>query len=143
MKLALTLAVLLVGTATGVALAQDDVIAKRKELMKEIGKKAELAGDIIKGKTPYSKEAAAGIFTTFDTNTKDILKLFPADSDLGDTKALPEIWTDWATFEAGMKKFRADVAENAPKAATADGFKAAFMAVAEDCRACHQKFKTR
>lgn len=141
MKIALTLALLLLGTTA--SLAADDPIAKRKELMKEIGEKAKLAGAMVKGEQPYNAEQAKLIFATFANNAKGYGDLFPPDSDLGDTKALPSIWTDRAGFDAALAKFEKSIAENAPKAGTEAGFKAAFMAVAENCRSCHQDYKSR
>ncbi len=143
MKFALTLAVIALGASASLAHAQDDVIAKRKALMKEIGQKAEMAGNILKGKAPYDTATAKAIFATFSTNIKGFGDLFPEGSDLGDTKALPEVWTDRAGFDADIAKFEKAVAENAAKAETEAGFKPAFMAVAETCRSCHQTFKSR
>lgn len=143
MKFGVTLAVLLMGATAGVAVAQEGPVAQRKALMKEIGQKAEMGGNILKGQAAYDPQTAAAIFKTFADNIKSFGSLFPPGSDTGDTKALPAVWSDRAGFDAAIAKFEKAVADNAPNAGTESGFKVAFMTVAESCRSCHQSFKAR
>lgn len=144
MRFASAVTLLIAGiAAAGPALAQSGPIGERKQAMKAMGEKAEMGAAILKGQAPYDAAKAALIFTTFAEGSKGFGQLFPPGSDTGDTKALPAIWSDRAGFDAARAKFQQLVADNAPKAGTADGFKAAFVAVADGCRSCHQSFKGR
>ncbi|MFG1357536.1 c-type cytochrome [Xanthobacter pseudotagetidis] len=144
MRFAPAAIVLLAGlAAVGPALAQSGPIGERKQAMKAMQDQAEIGAAILKGRTPYDAAKAALIFKTFGGRMKNYGTLFPPGSNTGDTKAQPAIWSDRAGFDAAIAKFGQLVADNAPKAATADGFKAAFVAVADGCRSCHQGFKAR
>ena len=144
MRFAPAAVLLLAGlAAAGPVLAQGGPIGARQQAMKAMQDQAEIGAAILKGQAPYDAAKAALMFKTFGDGIKGYASLFPPGSDKGDTKAQPAIWSDRAGFEAAIAKFEQLVAENAPKAATADGFKAAFVAVADGCRSCHQGFKAR
>lgn len=68
---------------------------------------------------------------------------FPKGSDVGDTDAKPEIWTQWAEFKAAADKNRKAVAELAKIASKADhaAAQAAVASVGQSCKGCHDKFK--
>jgi cytochrome c556 len=72
--------------------------------------------------------------------------LFPKGSDSGhETKALPAIWTEYATFE----KDSADLGEAAGKLAVAlksgneEEVGAGIKAVGDACGACHKQFRAK
>lgn len=71
------------------------------------------------------------------------LQHFPAGSDKGTTKAKPEIWAQWATFEATMKDLeaKATATATAAKAGNMDGVKAGFAAMGGTCGTCHKQFR--
>lgn len=123
--------------------AQSGPIGERKQAMKAMQDQAEIGAAMLKGQSPYDSAKATLIFQTFVDKMKGYGTLFPPGSDKGDTKVQPAIWSDRAGFDAAIAKFGQLVAENAPRAGTADGFKSAFVAVADGCRSCHQSFKAR
>lgn len=138
------IAAALVGlVAATAATAQTNVIQQRRAAMKAIGEQTELGAAMLKGQAPFDAAKAALIFSTYKEKMVGFEKLFPPGSDKGETKATAAVWSDRAGFDAAIAKFDAAVADNAPKATSADGFKAAFTAVAENCRSCHQSFKAR
>lgn len=140
---AATLATAVLATC-GVAGAQaNDPIQQRKELMKEMGKQTDIGADMVKGKMPFDSAAAATVFKTYADVMAQYGALFPEGSDTGDTKALPEVWLDREGFDAAIAKFKAVLAQNAAKVATKADFEPAFVAVAGECRTCHQSFKAR
>lgn len=71
------------------------------------------------------------------------LQHFPKGSDKGNTKAKPEIWTNWAQFEAAMKdvEAKATAVAAAGKAGDAAALKAAFGAMGASCGSCHKQFR--
>ena len=71
--------------------------------------------------------------------------VFPVGSDKGDTKALPEIWSDRAGFEKnamllGQAATRLAVAANA---GDADEVAVQTKAMGEQCGACHRGYKAK
>lgn len=142
MRFTVTAAVL-AGLVAATAASAQSPIQQRRALMKDMGQQAEIGAAILKGQTPFDAAKAELIFQTFKKSMDGYAGLFPPGSDTGETKATAAVWSDRAGFEAAVAKFNQAVADNAAKATTADGFKAAFAAAGEQCRACHQTFKSR
>ena len=73
------------------------------------------------------------------------MKLFPAGSDTGDTKALPTVWSDRAGFEAASKAVDASYDKLAVAAGSGDlaALTAAFGDTGKACGACHDKFRAK
>ena len=72
--------------------------------------------------------------------------LFPPGSDKGgDTKALPEIWSDSAGFKKDAETFGAAATKLASdaKAGDADAVAADFKSVGEACGACHKAYRAK
>ncbi|WP_238122791.1 MULTISPECIES: c-type cytochrome [unclassified Xanthobacter] len=143
MRVPLIAAALVGVLAATAATAQTNVIQQRRAAMKAIGEQTDIGASMLKGQVPFDAAKAELIFATYKDKMVGFDKLFPPGSDKGETKATAAVWSDRAGFDAAIAKFEKAVADNAGKATTADGFKAAFTAVAENCRACHQSFKSR
>jgi cytochrome c556 len=132
----------MVGGAT-IAMAQADVIKDRQENRKQTAGAMRAIKGVIdaKGATADAVPQAAKLKTL----EAAFVKMFPAGSDKGDTKALPAVWTDMAGFEAASKN--AEVAFD--KLATAAGsgdmaaLTAAFADAGKACGACHEKFRAK
>jgi cytochrome c556 len=87
----------------------------------------------------------AGAGSAMAAWAKQIPSLFPPGSDKGSrpTKAKPEIWTDWATFEkdaAALDTASTKLVELA-KANDTAGFTAQLKVVGAACGACHKQFR--
>lgn len=77
------------------------VVKQRMELMQDIGEAMKSLADMFKGKTPYdSVQVRAQAEVIRDRAGQHILELFPHDSVQPPSEALPDIWSDWASFEA-------------------------------------------
>ncbi|TAJ86018.1 cytochrome c [Reyranella sp.] len=132
----------MVGGAT-IAMAQGDVIAERKENRKQAAAAMRAIKGIIdaKGATSGAVEQAAKLKTL----EASFVKMFPAGSDKGETKALPAIWTDMAGFQAANKA--ADAAYDKLAVAAGSGnleaLTAAFGETGKACGACHDKFRAK
>lgn len=142
MRVAL-IAALLVPLAATVVVAQTDLIAARKAVMKDIGDQTKVAGAMVKGDVAYDAAKAATIFKSYTDGAAKFGSLFPAGTENGDTKAAPAIWSDRAGFDAAVTKFKADIAANVGSIGTEAGFKTAMAAVGDNCRTCHQTYKLR
>lgn len=66
-------------------------------------------------------------------------------SEKGDTKAKPEIWTDWDGFTVKLNKFQIDMAQLAKVSLEGDerSTKRAFGVAAKNCKSCHSDYKFR
>src|SRR4029077_19716401 len=102
----------MVGGAT-IALAQADVIKQRQDNRKEVAATMRAIKGVIdaKGDVKTIVPQAAKLKTL----EAAFIKLFPAGSDKGDTKALPTVWSDMAGFQAASKN--ADAAFDKPAVA--------------------------
>lgn len=144
MRLTVTAAVVAGLVAATAAYAQTNVIQQRRADMKAIGEQTDVAASILKGKEAFSTDKAKLIFQTYKDKMVGFEKLFPPGSDAGETKATAAVWSDRAGFDAAIAKFNQAVADNAAKGVVDEAsFKTAFAAVAENCRSCHQTFKSR
>jgi cytochrome c556 len=132
----------IVGGAT-VALAQGDVIKQRQDNRKQTGATMRAIKGIIDAKgnvAPVVQHAA---------KLKELelafVKMFPAGSDKGETKALPVIWTDMAGFQAASKNADAAFDKLAVAAGSGDlaAVTAAFGEAGKTCGACHDKFRAK
>ena len=132
----------MVGGAT-IAMAQGDVIAQRKDNRKQAAAAMRAVNAIVdaKGPTAGAVEQAAKLKTL----EAAFVKMFPAGSDKGETRALPVIWTDWAGFEAASKASDAayDKLAVAAGSGNAEALATAFADVGKTCGACHQKFQAK
>jgi cytochrome c556 len=132
----------MVGGAT-VALAQADVIKARQDNRKQAGAAMRAIKAVVDAKGPTAPAVAEA--AKLKTLEAAFVKMFPAGSGTGDTKALPAIWTDWAGFEAASKA--SDVAYDklatAAGSGNAEALAAAFADTGKTCGACHDKFRAK
>jgi len=132
----------MVGGAT-IALAQDDVIKQRQENRKQTAATMRAIKGVIdaKGDVKTIVPQAAKL--------KELelafVKLFPAGSDKGDTKALPTVWSDMAGFQAASKNVDGAYDKLAVAAGSGDlaAVTTAFGDTGKACGACHEKFRAK
>jgi cytochrome c556 len=122
--------------------AQEDPIATRQKLMKDVGAQAKVVGDMLQGKSAFDAAAAKAAFKKMSADFSAFPNHFPEGSDQGKTEALPAIWQNKADFEQRAQKASGDAAA----AATAvdggeDAFKQAAGAVFNDCKGCHEAYR--
>ena len=128
--------------AAGVALADSDPIKARRELMKGNGAATKTVVGMLKG-APFDLAAVKAALKSYGDAAAQAPALFPDTSKTGDTKALPEIWTYKADFEARFKKFGDDVSA-AQKAITNEAsFKATMPGVLKNCTGCHEDYRAK
>jgi cytochrome c556 len=123
-------------------------IEYRQALYKVIGANFTPVGAVLQGRAEFN---GADMLKRAERTAQLAVMLddaFPEISKTGNTKALPEIWTNRAKFDAIAKDFVTHsaalvaVLKKDSSSATAE-FKAAATAVAGDCRNCHMEFRAR
>ena len=145
MRLKLALAVLTLGAGlAGLAMADDDPITTRQDIMENNQDAVKLSFDMALGKQPYDADKAAAAMKTIQDDMAVFPTLFPEGSDQGETSASAAVWQNMDDFKAHAAKLAADA--KAAEAATTNGldaFKVALGAVAENCGACHDLYRKK
>lgn len=128
------------------ALKQARKAAKRREaVMYLLGWSAGPMGAMVKEQAPYDPmvfEKQAGRLADLSRMVEDLYRADLRKFDLG-TEAKPEIWDDYAEFERLAAELVDSARALAQGAAGRDlaAARQAFVAVADDCKACHEKFR--
>ena len=131
-----------VGAST--VIAQQDVIAARKALMKATGGQTAAGSKMVKGETPFDLAKAKAVFTTYQDTAAKGPALFPPNSkEGGETTAAPKIWEAKADFEAKFAKLGADAKAAEAQVTDLDSFKAAFSGVTKNCGGCHNDYRIK
>lgn len=133
------IAVALIGTA-GASVAQD-VIAQRREGMKNMGRQMEAIKAVTDARGD-TRPLVERIDTMLALYT-GLPALFPAGSGTGDTRALPTIWSDRAGFEQWDQTMITRLGALRLAAASGDvaATTAAFGQVGAACSACHRAYR--
>ncbi len=100
-------------------------------------------GAMVKGQVPYDAAAVARHAAFLETLSKMPLEGFTPGSDVGDTKAKPEIWKNRQEFEKLMGDFQEQVNKLNQVAGSGSqtAVKEQFGATAKSCKNCHDKFR--
>ncbi|MGY0196470.1 c-type cytochrome [Leptothrix sp. BB-4] len=121
----------------------EDAIKYRKAAFTVMASHFGRLGPMVQGKVPFDAKVAADNIAIATTLSTLPFAGFVPDSDKGDTKAKPEIWSDQAKFNAAAKKMQDAMAalNVAAKSGNADQFKAAFGDTGKTCKGCHDDFR--
>ena len=132
----------MVGGAT-IALAQADVIKQRQDNRKETAATMRAIKGVIDAKGDVKPVVAQA--AKLKELEAAFVKLFPAGSDKGETKALPTVWSDMPGFMAASKNVDAAYDKLAVAAGSGDlaAVTAAFGDTGKACGACHDKFRAK
>lgn len=128
----------------GAAFAQSAAIGQRKDIFKSWGGALRPVGPMLRGEAPFELAKVQDAVKLIADKAGDVSKLFPADSkEGGETKALPNIWTDNAKFQGIFTKLAADA--KAAQGAIKDeaSFKTEMPKVLGNCGACHNEFRVK
>jgi cytochrome c556 len=131
--------------ADGGALAQDANKAaqeKRTETMKRMGAAMGHISKVVKGEEQYDPATVAAAETVREIS-KIIPDLFPAGSAVGETRAKPNIWTDWDNFKkkASALVEPADILVPAVKTGQTETIGPALKAAGGACKGCHDDYQ--
>jgi cytochrome c556 len=132
-------AVVIIATA---AIAQSDLLADRKALMKKTGENAAALNKMVKGEAPFDGALVTAAYTQWTDLAQKLPTLFPEPPKPGqETRALPKIWEAKADFDEKIAAFTKAVNDNKGKAATLDELKVAYPATAKTCGNCHETYR--
>ena len=136
-----TIAVALGATAV---VAQSDVIAQRREIMKGVGAATKDPGGMLKGETPFDLAKVQKALATYQDAAQKMPTLYPENSKTGgETTAAPKIWEDMAGFKDHFAKFAADAQKASAAIKEEATFKANFPAVLKNCGGCHETYRVK
>lgn len=123
----------------------EDAIKYRKSALSVMGTHFGRLGAMANGKVPFDAKVAADNADVLATMVKLPWAAFGEGTDVGETKAKPEIWKESAKFKAANEKAQTEVAKLAAAAKTGnlDNLKAAFGPAAETCKSCHDAFRSK
>lgn len=126
-----------------VALAEDDPIHERHELMEEVGDAAKPIGQMFRGEAEYDADVVMESLGVFEEVGSLFGDLFPEGTETGGgTEAAPAIWEDRDGFEAALEEWRSAVdtaIEASP--ATLDEARPVVGEVFNACKNCHDSYR--
>lgn len=123
----------------------EDAIKYRKSALTVTAAHFGRLGAMASGKAPFDAKAASENADIVASMSKLPWAAFGEGTDVGETKAKPEIWKQSVKFKEDSDKFQAEAAKLAAAAKTGkeDVFKAAFTATAGTCKTCHDDFRSK
>jgi cytochrome c556 len=101
-------------------------------------------GAMANGKVPFDAAAAQANADIVVAMSKLPYTAFGDGTDkVGNTRALPEVWSKRADFDAGAKKMQDEVVklQTAAKSGNIDQIKAAFGDAGKACKGCHDNYR--
>lgn len=139
---AAVVSVLALGAVSVASADTAQIIKYRQNLMKSNG--AHLGGifAVLKGEVPFKGNIAHHAEVLHHISMM-VPAAFPAGSGEGDTRAMADIWTDGAKFEAAAKAFQ-DQTSKLVEVAKGDDMKAIGAqagAVGKTCGGCYKPFR--
>jgi cytochrome c556 len=145
-KIALAAGVLAVA-ATAIAQPKpENYVKQRQSALALIGWYFGPLGAVAKGEKPFNKDEAVRATTNLVALSKMPWEGFVAGTEsVGNTKALPVIWTKAADFKKAGDNMQAEIVKlaAAANAGDAEGFKKQFGVVGGTCKACHDDFRAK
>ena len=128
--------------AAGTVVAQTDVIAERKGIMRGNGAAARTGNQLIRREVPFDVAKAREVFAGIQSGMTRFPNLFSENSKTGgETKASPRIWEDMTGFRARAAKIVQDATEAAATTTDLASFQANFQKVTTNCNACHETYR--
>jgi cytochrome c556 len=100
-------------------------------------------GAMVQGKVPFDAKVAQENADLVATLSLLPFKAFGPNTDLGETDAKPEVWSQADKFQAAGKTLQENAAKLNAAAKTGDlaQIKAAFGATGKSCKACHDNYR--
>ena len=142
--LRLAFAAALAACSATVVLAQSDVIAQRRDLMKANGGATKDPAAMLKGETAFDLAKVQASLAKYQETSAKMPTLYPDNSKTGgDTTASPKIWEDAAGFKAAFEKFANESKAAAAAIKDEASFKANFPNVLKNCGSCHETYRVK
>jgi cytochrome c556 len=122
-------------------------IEYRQAVYKIVAGNFQPLAQIAQGKADFNEETSRTNAARLAQIAGFVGDAYPDISREGKTRALPAIWSNRAEFDSLVKdlnthtKTLSEVVDNSSSAGTE--FKAAVAAVGNDCKTCHEKFRSK
>ncbi|WP_077034429.1 cytochrome c [Pelomonas sp. KK5] len=148
MKLPLLALVVTLGLS-GAAQAQfqkpEDAIKYRQSAFTLMGNHFGRIAGMAQGKIPFDAKAAQANADVLAVVVNLPYTAFGEGTDLGNTKAKPEIWKEMPKFREAAEKMQSEVVklQAATKTGNLDNIKAAVGDVGKSCKACHDNYREK
>lgn len=123
----------------------EDAVKYRKASFTVMAAHFSRIGAMANGKAPFDAAAAKANAEVVHAMAALPWAAFGEGTNVGDTTALPAVWTEADKFKAGAKKMQDEIAklDVAAKSGNLDQLKAAFGETAKTCKACHDDFRKK
>ena len=129
--------------AAGSVMAQGDVIAQRKALMKALGDSGRAPAAMLKGE-PFALAPVQAALKAMQDTGRQAPALFPDNSKTGgETAALPKIWESKADFNARFAKMEKEATDAMSTIKDEASFKAVYPGLLRNCGGCHTDYRAR
>ena len=121
----------------------EDAVKYRKAAFTVMAAHFGRVGAMANGRVPFDAAAAQANMEVANAMAKLPFTAFGPGTDVGDTRAKPNIWSDNAKFTAAANKMVEEMGKlnAAAKTGNLDQIKAAFGPVGGACKACHDDFR--
>jgi len=148
----------IVGAAIGVALADappvpaqptpaEKAIEYRQAVYKVVAANFQPLAQLAQGKAEFQPQAARVNAERLAAIAGFVGDAYPDISREGNTRAKAEIWSNRTAFDQRVAEFNEHARELAAVTARSDSvgpeLKAAVAAVGNDCKGCHEKFRSK
>lgn len=145
MRLITKTAVFALALVATVAIAKegvkDPIVKARQDLMATQGMNMKVLGGMAGGKVPFDAAAAEAAKAIIVATSAEIGAKFKPQATDPVTEAKPEIWTNWADFEA--KAMALNAAATALDTSTLEGVQAGMEGLGGACGACHKVYRIK
>jgi cytochrome c556 len=148
MRSTMTLAGAVLALATALpAAAQfakpEDAIKYRKAVFTVMATHFGRVAAMANGKAPFDAKVAADSAEIATAMSKLPYVAFVPGSDKGETRAKPEIWTEWDKVKGLAEKMQDEMVKfnAAAKTGNIDTIKAAAGETGKSCKACHDNYR--
>jgi len=121
----------------------EDAVKYRKAAFTVMAASFGRIGAMASGKAPFDAASAQSNAEIATMMSKLPFTAFGPGTDIGETRAKPNVWTDNAKFTAAANKMTEEMAKLnvAAKSGSLDQIKTAFGPVGQACKACHDDFR--
>jgi cytochrome c556 len=121
----------------------EDAVKYRQAAMALQGATFGRVAAMANGRVPFDAKVAEDNINIVAMLNRLQFAAFVEGSDLGNTKAKPEIWSQKDKWNANVRQSQEDVAKlvAAGKTGNIDQIKAAVGAVGKSCKGCHDEFR--
>ena len=123
----------------------EDAIKYRQSAFTLMGAHFGRIAAMAQGKAPFDAKAAQANADVLSVVVNLPYAAFGEGTDLGNTKAKPEIWKEMPKFKDLAEKMQAEVVklDAAAKTGNLDAIKVAVGDVGKSCKACHDNYREK